>query len=347
MKKCLALVLSILVAVSCTGCTGAKQLSERLIIQGIGIDREDEGGYCLTLMYLDTESSTEEETVKVLMAKGKSVMDAMANSISQTGKEPLYSQNLFLLLGMKTAQTGFEEALSFFTTYYEARPNVNVFVCENKAKALLTAEEITPQQIDTISQSERKSGRTVVSTLMQMESDRISGNLSPKTSLLTLDGKEPGTAGTAVFAKDRYVFSLTPEESLGALLISGKADTASELILKGNGSGNIDFTLSRCKSEITPVIDGGHLTFRIKIKASADVYIPPREKESVKTALEERVKKLCEKTIKTSIMENGADIFGFSKRLIQLDGDYYRSLDDVPQALKDARYEVSAGVKIN
>lgn len=46
-------------------------------------------------------------------------------------------------------------------------------------------------------------------------------------------------------------------------------------------------------------------------------------------------------------MENGADIFGFSKRLIQLDGDYYRSLDDVPQALKDARYEVSAGVKIN
>lgn len=156
MKKCLALVLSILVAISCTGCTGAKQLSERLIIQGIGIDREDEGGYCLTLMYLDTESSTEEETVKVLMAKGKSVMDAMANSISQTGKEPLYSQNLFLLLGMKTAQTGFEEALSFFTTYYEARPNVNVFVCENKAEALLTAEEITPQQIDTISQSERK-----------------------------------------------------------------------------------------------------------------------------------------------------------------------------------------------
>lgn len=346
MKKCLVLVLSVLVAVSFSGCTGAKQLSERLIIQGIGIDREDEV-YRLTLMYLDTESSTEEETVKVLTAKGNSVMDAMADSISQTGKEPLYSQNLFLLLGMKTAQTGFEEALSFFTTYYEARPNVNVFVCEKKAEDLLTAEKITPQQIDTISQSEKKSGRTVVSTLMQMESDRIGGNMSPKTTVLTLDGKEPRTTGTAVFARDRYVFTLTPEESLGALLISGKADTASELILKGNESGNIDFTLTRCKSEITPAIDGGILTFRIKIKASADVYIAPREKESVKEALEERVKKLCEKTIKTCITENSADIFGFSKRLLQHDSAYYKSLADVPRALKDARYEIAAEVKIN
>lgn len=344
MKKYIALVLSVLVACSFSGCTGAKQLSERLIIQGIGIDREDDG-YTLTMMYLDTESSTEEETVKILQAKGNTVMDAMANSITQTGKEPLYSQNLFLLLGMKTAQTGFEDALSFFNTYYEARPNVNVFVCEKKASDLMNTEEITPQQIDFISQSEKKSGRTVVSTLMQMEADRIGGNMSPKTSLLTLDGKEAKATGTAVFAKDRYVFSLTPQESLGALLISGKADTASELILKGNGS--VDFTLSRCKSEITPVIDDDSLFFRIKIKASADVYIAPREKERVKEEIEKRVTTLCENTIRTCITENGADIFGFSKRLLQHDGNYFKKLSDVPAALKSARYEVSAEVKIN
>lgn len=110
MKKFMALVLSVLVVVSLSGCTGAKQLSERLIIQGIGIDRED-NGFTLTMMYLDTESSTEEETVKVLQSKGNTVMDAMANSVTKTGKEPLYSQNLFLLLGMKTAQTGFELSL--------------------------------------------------------------------------------------------------------------------------------------------------------------------------------------------------------------------------------------------
>lgn len=344
MKKFMALVLSILVAVSFSGCTGAKQLSERLIIQGIGIDREDDG-FTLTMMYLDTESSTEEETVKVLQSKGNTVLDAMANSVTKTGKEPLYSQNLFLLLGIKTAQTGFEEALSFFNTYYEARPNVNVFVCETKASDLMNIEEITPEQIDFISQSEKKSGRTVVSTLMQMEADRIGGNMSPKTSLLTLDGKEAKAMGTAVFAKDRYLFSLTPQESLGALLISGKADTASELILKGNG--NVDFTLSRCKSEITPVIDGSSLSFRIQIKASADVYIAPREKEGVKEELEKRVITLCENTIHTCITENGADIFGFSKRLLQYDGNYFKQLSDVPAALKSARYEVSAEVKIN
>lgn len=346
MKKLLVLLLAVMTALTFTGCTGAKQLSERLIIQGLGIDRAEDG-FSLTLMYLDTESSTEEETVKVMQAKGNTVMDAMADSITQTGKEPLYSQNLFLLIGKKTAETGFEDVLSFFTTYYEARANVNVFVCDNTAESLLTQKDITPQQIDLISQSEKKSGRTVVSTLMQMESDRIFGSTAPKTSLLTLDEEMPKAAGTAVFAKDRFVFSLTTQESLGALLISGKADTASELILKGNDSSNIDFTLTRCNSEITPSIDEDFITFRIKIKTSADVYTAPSKKESVKEALEKRVVKLCEDTIKTCIKENGADVFGFSRRLLQHDGNFYRQLVDVPQALKDARYEVSAEVKIN
>lgn len=344
MKKLLLFLLVIATAFSFTGCTGAKQLSERLIIQGIGIDRE-ESGYTLTLMYLDTESSTEEETVKVLKTKGSTVMDAMANSIAQTGKEPLYSQNLFLLLGLETARTGFEDALEFFTTYYEARPNVNVFVSEKTAAEILTAKEIRPQQIDFISQSEKKSGRTVVSTLMQLEADRINGFVSPKTSMLALDGEKAKSMGTAVFAKDRYLFLLTPAQSLGALLISGKADTASELILEGSNS--VDFTLTHCKSDITAKNENDKLVFTIKIKASADVYTSPLRKESVKEQLDKRIEDLCNSTLNTCIKENGADIFGFSKRLLQSDSAYFKQLGDVSNALKNASYRISADVKIN
>lgn len=344
MKKLLLFLLVILTAFSFAGCTGAKQLSERLIIQGIGIDREQDG-YALTLMYLDTESSTEEETVKVIKAKGNTVMDAMAGSITQTGKEPLYSQNLFLLLGMETAKTGFQDALEFFTTYYEARPNVNIFVSETTANEIMASKEMRPQQIDFISQSEKKSGRTIVSTLLQLEADRLNGKVSPKTSMLALDGEEAKTTGTAVFAKDRYLFSLTPQQSLGALLISGKADTASELILEGTNS--VDFTLSRCKSEVTVKRDGAKLAFDIKIKASADVYTSPLHKEEVKEELDQKVEALCDATIKTCIKENGADIFGFSKRLLQNDSAYFKQIEDITAVLKNASYHVSADVKIN
>lgn len=344
MKKLLLFLLVVSTAFSFAGCTGAKQLSERLIIQGIGIDRE-QSGYTLTLMYLDTESATEEETVKVIKSKGNTVMDAMANSIAQTGKEPLYSQNLFLLLGIETAKTGFEDALEFFTTYYEARPNVNVFISDKTAATILDAEGMRPQQIDFISQSEKKSGRTVVSNLMQMEADRLNGFVSPKTSMLTLDGDEAKTTGTAVFAKDRYLFSLTPSQSLGALLISGRADTASELILKGSGS--VDFTLTRCKSDVTVKREGERLTFDIRIKASADVYTSPLEKEGVKKALDQKIVALCNDTVKTCIKENGADIFGFSKRLLQSDSAYFKQVEDVAAVLKNASYQVSSDVKIN
>ncbi len=344
MKKTGICLLCLLLMFNLASCTGARQLSERLIIQGIGIDKQGQE-YQLTLLYLNTDDAAEEPRTESMSASGKSVMDCMTNSIMQTGKEPLYSQNLFILLGEKTAKAGFEEPLSFFTTYYESRPNVNIFVAKQSAAAIMQTKEITAQQIDMLSENEKRSGRAIVSTLMQMENDLLSGITAPKTLCLTTDGEMVQAEGTAVFQKDRLSFFLSPEESLGALMISGRADTASELIL--NEKGNVDFTLSNCKSDISPKIQGETLSYHIKISARADVYAEHKLKTEVQASLQERATQVCKNAIETCIKQHNADVFGFLKRLMQTNRAYFKALDDPMSALNKAEFTVTADIKVN
>ncbi|MGN0550534.1 MAG: Ger(x)C family spore germination C-terminal domain-containing protein [Acutalibacteraceae bacterium] len=343
MKKVICFLLCLAVLINFTSCTGSKQLDQRLIIQGIGIDRHDDG-YFITVMYIDTEAQSEQST-KTLTANGITVADAFANTILKTGKEPLYSQNQFILLGKNTAQAGYEQALDFFTQYYEARPNVNVFVAEESANALMTASSASPKSISNISQSTVKSGRTICSTLLQLENDRLNGYSSPKTTQLTIDGEQLKADGTAVFISDKYAYSLSEEESLAALLISGKADTAGELIIED--SNDSDFVLSKCKSSINSYVENNRVYFTVEINAQADVYEQYPDKARLKSLIEKRIIRMCTQAVKKCIVQYKSDVFGFNRALLRQNTDFFKNAENVIDALYRAEYKISPKISVS
>ena len=84
------------------------ELSELMIMQGIGIDFEKDI-YTVTVEILNNEQSgspggdgTSEEKTKIYYAKGETVSEALRKLTEKSGNEPLFAHNRVIVLGEKT-----------------------------------------------------------------------------------------------------------------------------------------------------------------------------------------------------------------------------------------------------
>ena len=93
------------------GCT-SKELNERMVIQGMGIDYIDDS-YSVTVMYMNTDATDQSKPFKTLTGNGRTITEAVTNIVSENGLEPLYSHNSFILLGNSLCNFGVSEALGF------------------------------------------------------------------------------------------------------------------------------------------------------------------------------------------------------------------------------------------
>ena len=122
------------------GCSQVNQLNERLIVNGIGVDIED-GAYVVTMHVFDAQRASaggqESKEIVEETGRGRSVKDAFNAITLQSGKEPLLSQNLVLIVGEETAKSGMNNVIDFFIRYYETRPTVELFVAKER-----TAREV-------------------------------------------------------------------------------------------------------------------------------------------------------------------------------------------------------------
>ena len=115
-------ILCLLFLVLAPGCSQVNQLNERLIVNGIGVDIED-GAYVVTMHVFDAQRASaggeESQDIVVMTGRGRSVIDAFNAITLQSGKEPLFSQNLVLIVGEETAKNGMNNMIDFFIRYYE------------------------------------------------------------------------------------------------------------------------------------------------------------------------------------------------------------------------------------
>ena len=127
----LAVAFALISCLSLQGCSYQVQLSQRLLIQGIGIDYED-GVYRATVQVTKV-SDQEENTVSLMNGEGDSAMDALNAITLANGKKPLYSHSLVLVLGRGCAEKGIRNVMDFFILYPESHPTVNVLMADSSA----------------------------------------------------------------------------------------------------------------------------------------------------------------------------------------------------------------------
>ena len=76
-------------------------IHQRVLIQGIGIDRSETGRFHVTVQAVSTSASS---SIEVYEADGTSVFDALNNITAVSGKTPFYTHNSVIILGSDCAK---------------------------------------------------------------------------------------------------------------------------------------------------------------------------------------------------------------------------------------------------
>lgn len=323
------------------GCT-SKELNERMVIQGMGIDYIDDS-YSVTVMYMNTDATDQSKPFKTLTGNGRTITEAVTNIVSENGLEPLYSHNSFILLGNSLCKFGVSEALEFFAGYYQCRPSVNIMVGTQNAYELMSVKDITPQAIADIAESKNTTGRALTMPMYKFMSDIINETSSACTGLLTVENDKLKYSGVAVFDDDTISYTLNGSQTMGLMLLRGESDISAEVIPLGGE--NKSFALKYEDNSIDVYVKNNQLHCDVTIKGEASVYEYTRADAEAKDKIENKITTLTEDTLQASLT-NGSDIFYMGKILRQQDYESYISITDWNKVLKDCIYTVNSDISV-
>ena len=346
------------------GCSNIEQLDDKMIIHGVGIDRV-ENTFELTIQQFSVTGSNEkEEGAQVVKTKGNSLMDAFSDLSLQTGKTPMFSQNLVLAIGEETAYNGINDILDFFVRYYESRPTVKIIIVKGKAESVLSFKRddklIMAKDIMAITESERINSKVMSSNIFQFAGALKNSTLDPIASIVSVERQNDeeilAANGTAVFKNDKLAGFIDTNSTRGALIINNRLNGGTEVI-DVESVGKVSYSLEKSKSKVKFKLENGKPVYNIIIKINTNIYeierdiktqLPDNAFNLMEEALISRIKTITSQAIYKSIFEYNSDIFGFGQIALKSDKEYFRTVENNwDQAMKEAKYNIYVSVKID
>ena len=250
----LLLLLGLLPILFCTGCMPSVQIDQRLLVQGIGIDRE-EGEYRITLQVFSPAPVGEGEgsggTARYFAA-GESISECMQNIRRDTGKEMFLGNCRMVILGSEAVEERCSEVLDYLLSDHQLRPGIQLLFTEGPASELITADieeaPVPAMRIQEVVASHSRSGFCPSSTLLTVVRSIAGPGETAALPCIAL-GEDGGTLairGTALLASDGSYSLLDTEDWRGAAYLLGQMRSA-------------DYTLSykggRLRVRVTPVME--------------------------------------------------------------------------------------------
>lgn len=353
-KKILALILSLGICLSFCGC-GYQELYERLLIHGIGVDIGD-NGFVVTVR---SSISTEEEGEEYFKSEGASVLEALNNLSLSTGREPFYAHNYLVVFGRECAEVGLDQCMDFFVRYYNTRPAVQMYLAENTAEEVLSAQKdgkyLKMSEIQQLGDGSRYNGKTVGVEILDFVNGVKREGSSPILPVLKATESGVELSSTAYFDGYRLKGFLTLEETRGYLAVKDKIEKG-EAVVSGESFGSVTLSLSSGAAKVQVRMDGGGKpVFRIEIQVEADVSAVSggrsRLEEDLYGELEreisEDVKGAVSSAVSRTVLEDRCDIFGFGNLLFRKYPDYWRNAaDGWKEQMADCRYEVRVSARV-
>lgn len=362
MKKLMFFIFSILFTVSLAGCSQVEQLNDRLIVQAIGIDYNSKE-YEVTLQVLNVKNQGESSSktpkeVEVIKSSGRTVMEAISNIREKNGTEPLFSQTLVIIIGSYAAECGLSKFMDFFTRNYEFSPLIEVLIAENNASEILSLEKndsvINAENILAISKFSSNKSNGFNSNIGNLVSDFKNEYLDAKVLCANIQEssgkKELNIDKLAIFKEDKLFDILDKDLTKGFLLIKAKTRGTADVVHSDKLS-NVTYSIVNSKAK-TNVFDKSKLEIQIPIQAEVKVLetdetINNEDYKDIKDEIKIRLEKLCQQTINRAIIQDEADIFGFSSAYLKKSFVVNnKSSQEVKTALKNAEYKIDVKVEI-
>ena len=357
MKKVFAICAVFLLTLGLAGCDNnygndGREIRDRLIVQGIGVDRTADGGYLLTLQAFNTAVSGGQDNgmsgnvTKVYETSGATIADAMRNVTLTAGRRPLYSHNWIIVFGAEVAREGLNETLDFFVRDYATRPMVDLAVARGKAadiiKSPFNGSSIPAREI----QMGLKMGQVNAKTL-QMPLHKAVTLLEDKTSDVYLPLLKPVVDkaqdmdtvlldGLAIFREGKYVGDLDADETRALLFLTGQAESG-DLVVEGEPFGKASLELIKADAKFKTEMKNGLPAYRAEITCVCDLNEIEREdfgnvQSNVRAQIEAAVSAMLESqlrgTAEICLKSYRSDVLRLGNRLWLSEPNAFRSVED-------------------
>lgn len=371
MKKATAIIL-VLTLIMLTSCSNIEivELNERLIIEAIGIDYEN-GTYKVTIEGLDSFSAgTDSNSIsapsltKRYLFEGETIGMAM-NSISViTGQIPLFSQARILILGFWAATEKLSEILDFFMREYTTRTDILFAVAENTASEVVSADFGKNISAGNILQaavlSSKHTGRNTHTPLYRFLNSVMGETDSSYCPVIGIkdnvykNGKEVDLIGTAVFGKDESTIVISPEQTLGLMLISGEIRNGDITVKTEKGTATIEIIDSKTRIKTDFTEETAYFTLKLKVRCDIPEFqsehfrgLSKSDTELIAKASAEKLSAILTDTLNKVFYENNYDAFGIGRRINLKNHDFYTSVINNNIPLKDVvKFNIEAQTEI-
>lgn len=331
---CISLIIPTL-----SGC-GTAQLNQRLIVQGIGIDKNG-NNYTMTYIVLDTEAE-EENSIKLLYSEGENVQKAIENLENQKGRSILLSQCLFIMVNPAAADR-LESSLSYFRHNNDIMKTVNIITADNAKQTIdnaITKLKYTSENINLLYDSNAVNQSSIhfslfdyVSCLNNKYNDMLIPYIETDNELNLIK-----TDGSYLVRSDmKNAVRLDADATSGILMISEKADE-----LRGDISyDTISYGISSCTAKTTAVLEDNRLT----VNFDTDIMLDKKYNDEEYMKIYDDIGNKLNSAIQLSMHKCGGDVISLYRYIRTVYPNKNIDLDDWHELLQTSKCSFNINIK--
>jgi spore germination protein KC len=369
-KRLLACLLGVAIALPLTGCWNYEGLDQLDIVVGIGVDYDKENRLFDVSYDIANLTGAEKKggiSSKMIHAQGKTLADAAANAKRNEADRLFFGTAHVLVLNQQLArEMGILTITETLLREGEYRETMYVVISQEKtaAEILERPEEMSGIMsvtlIDIISEDKDVTGTTLSTQLYQvynvLNSTRKSILLPVLRRVERGENIVPDINGTAVIRGETLVGFLSPEQSRYALFIEDKLDGGViTLSLSDTPTDDLAMKIFSNKTKKSYTYEENKITVNIKTDTSVCIvenqdYMDIRNKQ-ITEQIEETAARMIEANIKSLVStmqhEFNADVFGFGEMIYRKDQKLWNQLSPSwDEIYPTVEVEVSAKVEV-
>ena len=324
-----------------TGCQKT-QIQERMIIKGVGIDKQDEE-YAVTVQYVDNYSDGSEQQNKCIQVKGKSIGDAMGKIKNSSGSEPFLGQNSALIVGWETAKGYMEAILDYFIRYSDARPTVKLFISETTADDILTLEvsgSIIPiDHLMTISPSNSKNDNLF--TILNYVNQSKNQTDTPVATVIRVDENTVKLSSVAAIGGEGKIYKLDEDEFITYKTLIG-IDNGTVLSFEG-----VSGRVTKCNTNVSAKERNNQLDFDISCKLDITILENPDNisDSQIESIFSEELHSIADNSVKSMLNVKNYDIYNLGRHLKFSDFVKYNNNEVYTEGLKNCNTNINIECK--
>lgn len=313
-------------------------LHQRVLVQGVGIDRTD-SGYQVTVQAASTSASA---SVEIYQADGVSVYDALNNITLVSGKSPFYNHNSIIIFGRSCGEAGLNDVMDFFIRHHQTRPAENIFFAKEKAADLLTLKTdaqlsmngqqlqtnqyVLAQQIEQLASAGNLDSQLLKAQVADVATALYGDGRDAALPVLVIqEGKEIAVEGCAVFRGDRLAGMLDRELTSGMKAVNNKLTGGAVTVdLTDKSRATLSFLNSSCKVQSELREGTPHFSLSLTCSMNIDEIthtgskpMSPEDFQQINEASSKKIQAVVERAIETSVKEYHSDVMSFSTTLMR------------------------------